>query len=77
MLKKVQTGCYIKATKVPQDALDPSYDFMTRRVGGLVEIDHTRADVRFEVASMRCASVGNWSIVGGANEHCESVSCSI
>jgi hypothetical protein len=35
----------IGSTQVPQDALDPSYDLMTGGVGGLVEVDHTGADV--------------------------------
>lgn len=30
---------------LPEDPLHPSHDFMTGRVGGLVEVDNTGADV--------------------------------
>lgn len=33
---------------------------MTRRVGGLVEVDHTGVDVRFQVTLERRAASGNW-----------------
>jgi len=50
---------------------------MTGRVGGLVEVDYTRADVLLQVAGMRCASGGDRGIMGGANEYCRNVSCII
>lgn len=59
---------------MPQDALDPCYNFVTGRVGGLVEINHTRANVGFEIASIRCTSMRNWSEVRRANKHCSIIS---
>ena len=37
----------------PQDSFDPSHNFVTGGVGGLVEVDDARANVGFEVACMR------------------------
>jgi hypothetical protein len=53
---------------VPQNALDPCYDLVTRGVGGFVEVDHARTDVLLEVSRMGGATVGNRSVMCSANE---------
>lgn len=53
----------------PKDALNPGHDLVTRRVGRLVEIDNTRADVRLEVALQRRAAIGDWGKVAGSHEN--------
>jgi len=55
----------------PQDTLDPGDDFMTGWVGRLVEIDHTRGNVGFDVALERGASIWDWSEVASSNKNCE------
>jgi hypothetical protein len=42
---------------------------VTGRVGRLVEIDNTRADVRLEVALQRRAAIGDWGEVAGSHEN--------
>jgi hypothetical protein len=49
---------------------------MTGRVGGLVEVDHTRTDILLQVTIERCASRGDWSIMSGADKHCEPLAAS-
>jgi len=56
---------------VPKNALDPSDNLVRGRVGGLVEVDDTRADVLLEVALQRRAAIGNGSEVASANENCK------
>jgi hypothetical protein len=42
---------------------------MTGRVRGLVEVNHTGANVRLEVPFERCAAIGNGCKVTGANKY--------
>lgn len=56
---------------VPKNALDPSDDLVRGRVGRLVEVDDTRADVLLEVALQRRAAIGDGSEVASANENCK------
>lgn len=56
---------------VPKNALDPSDDLVRGRVGGLIEVDDTRADVLLEVALQRRAAIGDGSEVASANENCK------
>ena len=44
---------------------------MTGWVGRLVEIDHTRGNVGFDVALERGASIWDWSEVASSNKNCE------
>lgn len=53
---------------VPKNALDPGNDFVTGRVGGLVEVDDTRADVRLEVALQRGGAIGDRGEVTRSDE---------
>jgi hypothetical protein len=67
---RTRTGmCY-----VPQHALDPGYDFVAGRVGGLVKINHTGADIRLQVARIGRASLRNRREVGGADKYFLNVS---
>lgn len=43
---------------------------MTGRVGGLVQVDNTGADVGLEVTLERGSTGGDRGEVAGANEHC-------
>lgn len=52
----------------PKNALDPSDDFVTGRVGRLVQVDNTRADVRLDVALQRRTSIGDGSEVTRSDE---------
>lgn len=60
----------ISEKDLPKDSLHPSHDFVTGRVGGLVEVDHTGADVRLEVTLERRSTGRDWGEVAGANKHC-------
>jgi hypothetical protein len=55
---------------LPEDALHPSHDLVTRRVGGLVQVDNTRADVGLEVTLQGRGTSRDRGEVTGANEHC-------
>lgn len=55
---------------LPEDSLHPCYDFVTGRIGGLVEVDDTGADVGLEVTLERRSTSRNRSEMTGANEHC-------
>lgn len=55
---------------VPQDPLDPSYDFVTGRVGWLIKVDNARADVLLQVASKRCATCRNRGVMRSSDENC-------
>lgn len=59
----------LESVHIPEHTLDPSDNFMTGRVGGLVQVDDTGADVGLEVTLERCAAGGNGCEVTGANEH--------
>lgn len=56
---------------LPQDALHPRDNLVGGRVGGLVQVDNTGADVGLEVTLQRRSTGGNGSEVTGANEHCK------
>ena len=51
-----------------EDSLHPGDDFVGRRVGGLVEVDHSGFDVRGEVSLERGTSGGDGGEVGGSDE---------
>jgi len=55
---------------LPEDALHPSHDFVTGRVGGLVKVDNTGADVGLEVTLQGRGTSRDWCEVTGSNEHC-------
>lgn len=44
---------------------------MTGRVGRFIEIDHSRADVGFEIALEWGTSIGDWGEMSSANQYCE------
>ena len=52
-----------------EDPFEPSYDFVRGWIRGLVEVDHTRGDVGFEVAAQRCAAGRNGCEVTSADEY--------
>lgn len=56
---------------LPQDALHPRDNLVGRRVGGLVQVDNTGADVGLEVTLQRRSTGRDRSEVTGANEHCK------
>lgn len=56
---------------LPQDALHPRDNLVGRRVGGLVQVDDTGADVGLEVTLQRRSTGRDRSEVTGANEHCK------
>jgi len=51
-----------------EHALEPGDDFVRGRVGGLVEVDDTRRDVRGQVAAERVATGGDRGEVTGADQ---------
>lgn len=51
-----------------EDATDPGDNFVGGRVGGLIEVDDARLDVRLEVSLEGRASVRNGREMGGADE---------
>ena len=53
---------------VPQHAFHPRDHLMTGRIARFVEVDHTRADERFEVALERSTSDRNWCEMSGSDE---------
>jgi hypothetical protein len=56
---------------LPEDALHPRDNLVGRRVGGLVQVDNTRADVGLEVTLQGRSTGRDGSEVTGANEHCK------
>lgn len=54
---------------LPEDSLHPSHDLVTGRVGGLVEVDDTGADVGLKVTLKRRGTSRNRGEVTGANKH--------
>jgi hypothetical protein len=54
---------------LPEDSLHPSHDFVTRRVGRLVEVDDTGADVGLKITLKRGGTSRDRSEVTGANKH--------
>lgn len=50
---------------------------MTGRIGGFVEIDHTRANIRLQVPLQWGTTIGNWCEMAGSDEHCISRSAII
>lgn len=56
---------------LPQDALHPRDNLVGGRVGGLVQVDNTGADIGLEVTLQGRSTGGNRSEVAGANEHCK------
>ena len=59
---------------LPQHALDPSYDFVAGWIRGLVEINHTGADIGLQVARIGRASLGNRCEMSGADKYFLNVS---
>ena len=53
---------------VPEHAFNPRDHLMTGGIAGFVEVDHTRADERFEVALERSTSDRNWGEMSGSDE---------
>ena len=53
---------------VPEHAFNPRDHLMTRRIARFVEVDHTRADERFEVALERSTSDRDWCEMSGSDE---------
>lgn len=51
-----------------QDSLDPCYDFVTGRIGRLVEIDDTGRDVGLQVAFQRSTTAWDWSEMSGPHK---------
>lgn len=56
---------------LPEDALHPRDNLVGRRVGGLVQVDNTGADVGLEVTLQGRSTGRDRSEVTGANEHCK------
>lgn len=56
---------------LPQDALHPRDNLVGGRVGGLVQVDNTGADVGLEITLQRRSTGRDRSEVTGANEHCK------
>lgn len=53
---------------LPKDPLHPSHDFMTGRVGRLVKVDDTGADVGLQVTAQRRGASRDRCEVTGPNE---------
>lgn len=54
---------------LPEDTFHPCHDFVTGRIGGLVQVDDTGADVRLEVTAQGGGASRNRGEVTGTNEH--------
>ena len=50
-----------------EDALDPTDDLVTARIGGLVEVDHATGDVVFEGAGEGGGAAGDGCEVRGSD----------
>jgi hypothetical protein len=61
-------GTRVTSLFASEDSLHPGDDLVGRRVGGLVEVDHSGFDVRGEVSLERGASGGDRGEVGGSDE---------
>lgn len=59
---------------VPKHALHPRDDFVTRRVGGFVEIYDTGGNIGFEISLQWSTAIGNRSEVTCADEDCYVIS---
>jgi hypothetical protein len=53
---------------LPQNALHPSDNLVTGRVGGLVQVDHTRVDVGLQVTLERRATGGDRGEMTSSNK---------
>lgn len=60
---------------LPKDPLHPSHDFMTGRVGRLVKVDDTGADVGLQVTAQRRGASRDRGEVTGPNEHYKKSQC--
>lgn len=56
---------------LPQNPLHPSNHFMTGWVRRLVEVDHSRVDVRLQVTFQRRTTGGNWREMTSPDEDCK------
>ena len=61
---------------LPKDPLHPSHDFMTGRVGRLVKVDDTGADVGLQVTAQGGGTSGDRGEVTGTDEHYGKLSMS-
>lgn len=61
---------------LPKDPLHPSHDFMTGRVGRLVKVDDTGADVGLQVTAQGRGASRDRGEVTGPNEHYKKKSMS-
>lgn len=59
-----------KKAHEPKNTLDPGDDFVTGRVGRLVEVNDTRADIRLDVSLQRRAAIGDRCEVASSDKHC-------
>ena len=67
----VQRSCSLfsrESLNVPEHAFDPGDHLMTGGIARFVEVDHTGADERFEVALERSTSDGDWCEMTGSDE---------
>lgn len=56
------------SSNLPEHALNPRDHLMTGRIARFVEVDHTRANVGFEIALERIATHRNWREMPGSDE---------
>ena len=61
-------GTGVTSLLTSKDSLHPGDDFVGRRVGGLVEVDHSGLDIRGKVSLERGTSGGDRGEVGGSNK---------
>lgn len=50
-----------------EDALNPSNDFVRRRVGGFIQVGDTIANVFVDRAAQGGVAAGDWGVMAGAN----------
>lgn len=62
-------GTTVASLLCPEDPLDPCDDLVAGGVGGLIKIDHTRANVGLQVAFMWSTSHRNGGVVSSPNKH--------
>lgn len=62
-------GRFEARKSLPQDPLHPRDDFMTGRVGRLVQVDHTGVDVGLQVTLERRATGRNWCKMTGPHKN--------
>lgn len=53
----------------PKNSLNPGHNLVTGRVGGLVQVDDTRADVGLDVTLQGRRSIGNGGEVAGSHKN--------